>query len=451
MLRSFRLANHRSIADEQELLLMPARQSEQLAVPVTAIYGANASGKSNVISGLAFMRDAVLQSFSRWETDEGVPRKPFRLNPAGRTQPSVYVAELVVDDVPYTYGFSVDDSEVLEEWLYSYPEKRRRTLFNRQRGEISFGTTLGELKPKLEMLEELTRSNSLFLSAAAQLNMEPLIPVYQWFRHGVLLRSSREGSLPRLASRVRAFLAKHPGNRDRLVSLLAAADVGITDVHVKDAADPRLLDRLAVADDRINETAHQLDDVLEKGPEASNEREKLNSRLSLLRAERDFLLRDMHRNKAELRFEHGVEDELFGIDDESDGTRSWLELLPVVLDVLDEGSVVAVDEIDTSLHPLLTAQLVGLFQDPETNPKNAQLIFTTHDTSLLGTMIGNKVLDRDQIWFVQKNSAGATELYPLTDFKPRPDQNLERRYLGGSYGAVPVLDHQDFVNAVRDR
>jgi uncharacterized protein len=152
-----------------------------------------------------------------------------------------------------------------------------------------------------------------------------------------------------------------------------------------------------------------------------------------------------------LRFEHGVEGELFELGDESAGTLSWLELLPVVLDALDEGVVVAVDEIDTSLHPLLTAQLVELFQDPETNSKNAQLIFTTHDTSLLGTMIGDKVLDRDQIWFVQKNSAGATELYPLTDFKPRQDQNLERRYLGGSYGAVPVLDHQDFVNAVRDR
>ena len=126
-------------------------------------------------------------------------------------------------------------------------------------------------------------------------------------------------------------------------------------------------------------------------------------------------------------------------------------LLPMVLDALDEGAVVAVDEIDASLHPLLTAQLVALFQDPETNSKNAQHIFTTHDTSLLGTMLGDKVLDRDQIWFVQKNGVGATELYPLTDFKPRQDQNLERRYLGGSYGAVPVLDHQDFVNAVRDR
>lgn len=399
MLRSFRLANHRSIAEEQELLLMPAwHQSGKSVVPVTAIYGANASGKSNVVSGLAFMRNAVLESFARWEVDEGVPRKPFRLTAASRTQPSVYVAELVIDSVPHTYGFSVNGSEVLEEWLYSYPEKRRRTLFNRKRGEISFGTTLGGLKPKLEILEEFTRSNSLFLSAAARLNLDPLIPVYRWFQSDLRIRRSSRVRGSFLAQITERFLLKNPQNRDRLISLLAAADVGITGFRIEDTIDRR-----------------------------------------------------RNTSTVELRFEHGADGELFEVDDESDGTLSWLALLPVVLDALDEGAVVVVDEIDTSLHPLLTAQLVGLFQDPETNSKNAQLIFTTHDTSLLGTMLGDKVLDRDQIWFVQKNSTGATELYPMTDFKPRQDQNLERRYLGGSYGAVPVLDHQDFVNAVRHR
>jgi hypothetical protein len=211
VLRSFRLVNHRSIAEEQELLLMPLRRSEQLVVPVTAIYGANASGKSNVFSGLAFMQEAVLRSFARWEVDEGIPRKPFRLSAAGRTQPSAYVAELVIDDVPYTYGFSVDDTEVLEEWLYSYPEKRRRTLFSRKRGEISFGTTIGDLKPKLEVLEELTRSNSLFLSAAARLNLEPLIPIYRWFQYGLRIRrSNRRYSSSFLVMAVQSFLGGNP-------------------------------------------------------------------------------------------------------------------------------------------------------------------------------------------------------------------------------------------------
>jgi AAA15 family ATPase/GTPase len=444
VLRSFRLANHRSIAEEQELLLMPAwQQSEKPVVPVTAIYGANASGKSNVLSGLAFMRDAVLQSFAKWEVDGGVPRKPFRLSVTSRTRPSVYVAELVIDGVPYTYGFSLDDSEILEEWLYSYPEKRRRTLFSRKRGEIRIGTTLGELKPKLEMLEELTRSNSLFLSAAARLNLESLTPVYHWFRSRLRIKSSRRRPALGLAEKIQVFLARRPENRERLTSLLAAADVGITGISVEDSFKERYLDRVDAVRARISDLTAQ---------SHSGAVEKVDSEeLSFLLREMDRLqtLADLHT--AELRFEHGVDGEVFGLDDESDGTLSWLELLPVALNALDGGAVVAVDEIDTSLHPLLIAQLVALFQDPETNTKNAQLIFTTHDTSLLGTMLGDKVLDRDQVWFVQKNDVGATELYPLTDFKPRQDQNLERRYLGGSYGAVPVLDHQDFVNAVRNR
>ncbi|WP_291417095.1 ATP/GTP-binding protein [Actinophytocola sp.] len=445
MLRSFRLANHRSIADEQELLLMPANHAERSVVPVTAIYGANASGKSNVIDGLGFMQSAVLQSFARWDVEGGVPRRPFRLSAQGRDQPSVYVAELVVDDVPYTYGFAVDDTEVVEEWLYSYPEKRRRMLFRRKRGDITFGTTLGGLKPKLEMLEELTRPNALFLSAANRLNLGALSPVYEWFRGDLRIRGSSHAPDTGLAERIQRLISTKPDNLNRLVSLLAAADVGITDVRIKETINRRHVHNIAIIEERIADLTGLLDS--DTGPRGKR---GITAELHNLHRELEYFERRGAERRAELRFVHGVEDELFSLGEESDGTRSWLRLLPTVLNVLDEGAVLAVDEIDTSLHPLLTAQLVRLFQDPETNPDNAQLIFTTHDTSLLGTMIGD-VLTRDQIWFVQKNAAGATEIYPLTDFKPRKGQNIERRYLGGSYGAVPVLDEEDFVNAVRNR
>jgi hypothetical protein len=152
-----------------------------------------------------------------------------------------------------------------------------------------------------------------------------------------------------------------------------------------------------------------------------------------------------------LLFEHGTSGSLLGLQDESDGTRAWLELLLTVLAVLRAGDVLVVDEIDASLHPLLTTRLVGLFRDPETNPRGAQLIFSTHDASLLGTMLGEEVLARDQVWFVEKDAEGASSLYPLTDFKPRTGENTERRYLGGSYGAVPVLDAHEFTRAFRDQ
>lgn len=445
MLHSFRLANHRSIAGEQELLLMPARRAERPVVPVTAIYGANASGKSNLIHGLTFMRSAVLDSFPRWDVEGGVPRQPFRLSSDGRSQPSVYVVELVIDGVPHVYGFGVNDDEIIEEWLYSYPEKRKRTIFSRERSKIAFGTTLGDMKAKMEVLEEFTRPNALFLSAAARLNLGPLIPVYRWFRSALRVRgSSTHFSSLKLTREVHAFLEKRSDNRQRLISLLTAADVGITDVVVEESEEPRISRKIAEIDARMHSVIHQ-------STANGAEDQILEREMSTLQREREFFEQLATERRPELRFAHGSGGELFDLDEESAGTRSWLALLPIVLDVLDEGDVIIVDEIDTSLHPLLTAQLVGLFQSSETNSRNAQLIFTTHDTSLMGTMIGNNALDREQVWFVQKTAAGASEIYPLTDFKPRSDQNIERRYLGGSYGAVPVLDDEAFAEAVRDR
>jgi hypothetical protein len=109
-----------------------------------------------------------------------------------------------------------------------------------------------------------------------------------------------------------------------------------------------------------------------------------------------------------------------------------------------------VDEIDTSLHPVLTSRLLALFQDVGTNPKGAQLLCTTHDATLLSPTLGEQTLRRGQVWFTEKNAAGETNVYPLSDFQPRKGENLERRYLGGSYGAVPKVRGEDFADAVQD-
>jgi AAA15 family ATPase/GTPase len=148
-------------------------------------------------------------------------------------------------------------------------------------------------------------------------------------------------------------------------------------------------------------------------------------------------------------FMHSSCDDPFEIEDESDGTEAWLGILTLVLTVLDEGGTLVVDEIDTSLHPALTARLLALFQSEETNPKSAQLICTTHDTTLLSPTLGEQVLTRGQVWFTEKNGAGETSLYPLSDFSPRKGENTERRYLGGSYGAVPRVFAEEFADTVR--
>ncbi|MGH3517465.1 MAG: AAA family ATPase [Haloechinothrix sp.] len=447
MLRSFRLGNHCSFADEQELLLMPAAPGDQrTVVPVTAIYGANASGKSNLLDGLRFMQRAVIQSFARWDADEGVTRHPFRLRTESASTPSVFVVELVVDNIPYTYGFSLNDEEILEEWLYAYPKKRPRKLFERTRDDIRFSTTIEDVKPKLELIEELTRPNALFLSAVAQTKLESLMPVYRWIRSQLRMRTTASPRLPlRVADQVGRLIARNPENLDRLVGLIQAADIGITDLHLDETDNPRNLANAHAIEARVAKLESALQST------ELHDRDKILTELKELRRHRNNLVPRATEPRFALRLQHGESNTQFELDDESAGTVSWLQLLPMVLDALDSGHVMVVDEIDTSLHPLLTARLVGLFQDEATNPYGAQLVFTTHDASLLGTMLGDDVLQRDQVWFVEKNAEGASNLYPLTDFKPRKEHNTERRYLGGSYGAVPLLDPQDFARAVRSR
>jgi hypothetical protein len=391
MLRSFRLTNHRSFATEQELSLLPVYDRDRPALPVAAIYGANASGKSNLLDGLAFMREAVLRSFQSWDAEGGVPRHPFRLDPAARTQPTGYVVDLMLGEVRYTYGFTVADDTVLEEWLYSYPEKKKRVLFERLDGRIRFGSTLSGARTKLDVLYELTRPNALFLSVAAQSEIELVMPIHHWFRTDLSFAPlAFRDTGPEVADRIRDHIRDDPGRKQALVDLLATADFGISDFQYK------------------------------------------------------------FRPRAKLVFRHAQAEGLFDFAEESAGTRSWLSLLPDALDALEVGGTMVIDEIDASLHPLLTARLIGLFREADTNPHGAQLIFTTHDASLLGTALGEEVLARDQIWFVEKDRNGASRLYPLSDFKPREGENRERRYLGGSYGAVPVVSSTGFADAVRE-
>ncbi|HJP77214.1 MAG TPA: ATP-binding protein [Pseudonocardiaceae bacterium] len=433
MLRSFRLTNHRSFAAEQELSLLPVYDRDQAALPVAAIYGANASGKSNLLDGLAFMQAAVLRSFQSWDAEGGVPRHPFRLDPALRAQPSGYVVEIVIGEVRYTYGFTVSDDRVLEEWLYSYPEKKRRVLFERLDGRIRFGSTVGSERAKLDLLYELTRPNALFVSVASQSESELVLPIHRWFRTALTFPEPWSRSTAHaVAKRVQDYLGAKLERKRILIDLLASADVGITDFDI--------------TSDEGNASAEQMQHFK-----------------MIVRA---LLIRDSHAGETadevraadivrrtlfpfSLRLRHGSVGELFDFAEESAGTRSWLSLLPDALDALDTGGAMFIDEIDASLHPLLTARLIGLFREAETNPHGAQLIFTTHDASLIGTALGEEVLERDQIWFVEKDRGGASRLYPLSDFKPREGENRERRYLGGSYGAVPVVSATGFAEAVR--
>ncbi|MFC8350201.1 ATP/GTP-binding protein [Streptomyces sp. NPDC057280] len=414
MLLSFRVANHGSLREPQELNLVPVYEDERPALTVAAIYGANASGKSTVLDAYRFFVRAVEQSQAQWLPGARIERRPFLLDRASRSEPSTYAVDVLIDGVRHVYGFAVSDTEVEDEWLYVYPKGRKRILFERHRGEVTFGNSLSGERVAAE---RVMRPNSLYLSAAAQTAHEQLGAVWKALKGAVVVNDSMRHALTsRGAVLATVFEIFEQAGLARGDAVLKAADLGVHGVR-RGADDDALLGFLA----RSEEWGEMPEDVKEMLGKS-------------------------------LQFVHRVGDEEFLLpaQDESAGTKTWLNLVSWALLALGSGSQVWIDEVDVSLHPLLTAKLVKLFQNPQLNPRGGQLIFTTHSASLLGTMLGEEVLRRDQVWFVDKSAdTGASDLYPLSDFKPRKGENFERRYLAGSYGAVPLLPDSALEDVVR--
>lgn len=440
MLIEFRVTNHRSIRDELTLNLVPTYDRLRAALPVAAIFGANAAGKSTVLDALDFLRAAVLESFGQWRADGGVPRTPFRLDGA-LAAPSGYMVELLLDGVRYQYGLEVDDNEVLEEWLYSFPAKRRRVIFERHGTEFRTGASTARMRGAIDVLAGLTRPNALFLSVAARSAVDEVRPVHDWFAQDLRVIDPRgvgQGT-DRLADALR-----DPHRRDAVVALLRAADLGLTDVRVLDLGNRGDFLALVDGDPEVRATRAELALAEQSGKETTTVRSRAREAENRAQATAYAVM-----DAGVPVFFHGREAVPLTARDQSRGTLAWADLAVPALDTLRGGGLLLVDEIDSSLHPALTTRLVSLFREPASNPAGAQLVFTTHDTTLLGTFLGDEILGRDEVWFVEKDASGASSLYCLADFRPRLGENTERRYLTGTYGAIPQLDNYRHVDAVR--
>ncbi|WP_461296455.1 AAA family ATPase [Streptomyces harbinensis] len=430
MLLSFRVGNHRSLWEEQQLNLTPVYEADRPegttweAVPVAAIFGANAAGKSNMVDALGFMKRMVTQSHREAEPGGGIERAPFALAPEGGESASWYVVDLLLEGVRHTYGFSIDSEQVLDEWLYSYPHGRRRKIFQRSESETTFGDAVPE--KELRLVERITEPNALFLSVAARSRQESVLPVYQWFWQTVNIRNRQQPTWG--SSLAGAELLADPERAAAVVSLLRAADLGIEDAGVTED------------DTRLPIVGEDFEQALRK----ALPRTKFSGQPPPMRL--------LDPRKAVWVAQRGRSGTVrLSLREQSEGTRMLLSYSGPVLDALDSGGLLVIDEVDSSLHPSLTAHLIKLFQEPQTNPRGAQLVLTTHDASLLGRSGGEEILKRDQIWFVEKNEYGESTLFPLSDFKPRQDENRERRYLGGSYGAIPFLSDERFEAAIAAR
>jgi len=431
MLLRFRVTNHGSIRDTAELVLTKStfegvRPADNDWAGVTnrlaGIFGPNASGKTTFLQAMAFASDAVARSFE-WSTRSKFPHFPFRLDAESAGATSGYEFDFVLHGTRHVYGFESDASGIKGEWLHSFPEGRRRVLFDRTGplpADVQFGR---HLKGESVRISRLMGEKNLYLSTAANANHDQLKPIQQWLTTHIAFATYSEKNQAGRLRAVRHWIEEEDMRR-QAEKLLAFADLGIR--------------RLSVETDEVDDDTSArirravLAAAAEFGGDDRSEAEEVANSM-------------IDQESRKIGFWHsgdGEEDYRLELDEESSGTVAWLSLAIPAVRVISNGDVFVADELDASLHPRLTAALISMFKDEKINPKGAQMIFTSHDTSLMGHLSG-EVLETEDVWFTQKGPDGASEFYPLTEFSVRSDHNIERRYLSGRYGAVPAVSWEE--------
>ena len=410
MLLRIGVSNHLSIRDYQELSLaassLKERQEEKLipcaavptkyVVPSVVIYGANASGKSNLIDAMGAMQYHVLHSQTMGKPGGEVPRHPFRLDEDSPRLPSRFDIDFLIDGVRHHYGFEASDSAFVSEWLFAFPKSHRQTLFERTGSEFRFGRGL---KGQNKVIASLTRPNSLFVSAAAQNDHEQLSKVFSYFRS---IRGDLNIAVP---------------GKDVLARL------------TEETLDTRVLDFLGKIDTGVINYRLSESEPSERELGIPLELFAIFARSTGAELPKWKTIELAHRGRGDAPF-------YLDMERESAGTRRLLIVLALAFRALDEGVPLFIDELNASLHTRAAEAVLNLFCSRKTNPKGAQLIATTHDTNLLDSSL----LRRDEVWFTQKDAEGASQLYPLTDIRTRRGDNIEKGYLQGRYGAVPFDD-----------
>lgn len=430
MLLRLAISNHLSIHARQELSFVAASLKDRddglipcpavpsgSVLPALIVYGPNGSGKTNLVSAVQFIRSAVLLSHAKGDAKGGVRRNHFRLDPQAACETTRCEVDFLVDGVRHHYGFTATSDAFESEWLYYFPTAHRRRLFEREGGHYQFGRSLGGHNA---VISNLTRPNSLFVSAAAQNGHAYLSKVVDFFRS---IRVIRNVDVPGVAAL--AQLNEEGGIDSRVIDFLQRAGTGVVgykrhevEVPVKVRAFSRELFaavlRLAeVPEEEFPDPA----EVLEEFPDPVDTR--VIYELTHLAVDGKPVPLELER--------------------ESAGTRRLLLMLGGAFKAIDGARLLVVDELDASLHTQVCEAVLRVFCDRANNPRGAQLLATTHDTNLMprSHREPHGLLRRDQLWFVEKNRAGASELYPLTDYRTRKGDNFERGYLQGRFGATP--------------
>ena len=416
MLVEFSVQNHRSFRDKQSFLLTASNSGTPNAVATgnngaphvlrqACLFGANGSGKSGLVRSMGTVSNLVRTSF---RDDEALIKKyePHLFHSGWRNAPTEFEVTFLHDDSLFQYGFAYDAERIWEEWLFERPSatRRQRQIFTREYDPESdiyrWETSVTHLKGERQSWKAQTRSNALFLSTAVRLNAGSLKRPFDWLSAGLRTIPEVEPVGIYTASRFNDDAWK-----ERVMALLADADLRLEDVMVEE----RSAFETARFRNLPKERQKHLKSII---PEAAKTLE-----ISTYR-------KDETGAKTRLDFE-----------DESSGTRMLFCLIGPIIDSLDNGYTLVVDELNTCLHPLAFRYIIRMFSSSRTNPHNAQIIFTTHDP----TVTEADCIGRDQIWMVEKGDDLASRLIPFSDYRTRDERPFRKGYLQGRYGAVPRL------------
>lgn len=408
MLLQFSIKNFRTFKDKVTLSLIASnydkdtREDENIYpeenfglrfLKSAVVYGANASGKSKLLDAFAFIRYFVINSSKESQKGETINVYPFLLSDETETEPSEFEIIFLYNKVLYRYGFEATKDKIVSEWLYYKPKTKEVELFYRD-GNNFHTHNRSFAKGSTVVKEGLVRDNALLVSVAAQFNETTAIGVLDWFERNAIISGLydgeyRDNTINKLNNIV---------DKARILKFLKAADVGIEGLEL-----------LKIESGKFKDNPFSTVLVVKNKYQNKTKTGTVNFFLSL---------------------------------DESEGTRKYFYILGPVLDTLEKGGILIVDELDSKLHPNLVCKIVSLFNSKEFNKKNAQLIFNTHDTNLLSSGL----FRRDQIWFTNKDKFGEAKLYSLADFKSdevRKTEPFEDNYIMGKYGAVPFLGFFD--------
>lgn len=414
MLLEFRCSNFKSIKEEIRFSMIAGKDdtSEELlkvynnfrVLRSAVIYGANGSGKSNFINALLFMCNLVQTSIS-YQPGQKIPQAAHKLSE--KENPSTFDIQFIRNNVRYAYGFSIEGGVITEEYLYYFPNGKQVKIFERDRMNIQPGN---RYKSSFDVsIKDVLKENRLFLSCAANYsNVRELEEAFLFFTTDIVIYNPSMNNWTEYSIRL---MQDNPSIKEEFLQMLNALDTGIQDVKLK-------VEKVKFTD--LKRDLQLPDNLMGLIPEQEGNR--IEAKVIYDKFEIDLL------------------------NEESSGIKRLFEIICPMIDILNTGKVLICDELEASLHEAVIYKIVQLFQNYKKDIF-AQLIFSTHDTSLLN----RELFRRDQVWFTQLNKDRATDLYSLVEIKDvRKSENLAKGYVSGKYGAIPMLNHVFFRKAGKD-